>query len=835
MAAHLHFARGFAQRQSRHLYQDGEMVEALNVLPNALGAVTTRPGHTVFAGPLDQLHVTAIHTAYNTSGVRRVYAQAGTKLYRNGVAIATPLASLVRMTFANIRGFGEQTLYTYFAASEPSLLVKDDGTTLTSWGINPPSAAPSVTTGSGSLTGTYRWRVTFLRKAIPPNVRYGTWNGTSFTDQTGGALTVASTTNNHGHIVGAAQPFAEIFYLMTIGASGGSPVYVFQYWNGLTWVNFTPGILPNFAATGRTRATLTFPTTNWRPQVLGGHFLYAIRMLATTAPTTTAPVANPVTLYDSVIASESNPSEASAQQSLSGQGGALSGIPNPTTSGVDLDGQVTHVGIYRTVANVSEATDPFLFSQDMLAGITSVTDTVADGALLGTLAFDNDRPQVFQAVCEHQNRLWGLRGNTVYPSKYQQPEAFPVSLAFDVGTLSDPPLTLWSEGGVLYVATAARVYQIVGFGQDASGQSLYVPQETLWPTGIGATGSIAHGARADYFLGSDGVFWRVRGPSIAENFSDERLYPLFHGQAVAGQLPLHQAFRSTAVSGFYPSRILFSYPHGDSTVPSSTLVYDELTDTWYRDSRGFRCFHYDRIANELLAGTVDGRILTIAQTGAVSTDAGTTIQAFVQTKDDDNGRPDADKQVVELLVDAEQVTPAVTAVLNFTGQVVLGSTTHTSRSQQYLSGQDVIAAGRALGYLVSWTGPGTLYRLIPHLLPTPPTRKVFRTVPSDLGWPGRKILSDFLLDVEWLETGDITVTFRGDTLLSAPVVHTRVFRGHAGTRVRLPRERLPATPIRLLTVEVRGTGQYRLWPGSHLHWRALGGQPGLQTLSLVQE
>lgn len=836
MALHRQFARGFVQRAARHLYQDGELVEALDVCGDQVGALTTRPGHTVVAGPLAGLDVTALHTAYTRSGVRRLYAQAGTTLYRDGVALVTGLTPSRRMTFANLRGLGEHTLYTFAANGDAALRVKDDGTTLTAWGLNPPSAPVSAAPTTGTLEGSYRWRVTFLRKAIPPNVRYGTYQGASvYTETTTSPTALTTLTNNDGHLVGAGEPFAEIFYDIATASSGGSPVWAYAYWDGSAWVGTTPVVSTLFTSTGRQRVTFDFPTTHWRPQVLNGQTVYAIRALATTAPTTAAPIASTITVYDSVIAAESNPSAASNEVTLATEGGALSSIPNPAAAGVDFDAQVTHVGIYRTIANQSLATSPFFFASDVLAGTSSAVDGVTDDALLGLLVFDNDRPPAFGAVCEHQNRLWGLKDNRVYPSKFEQPEAFAPQMAFDVGTLSDPPLTLWSEGGVLYVATGARIYQIVGFGQDAGGNPLFIPQETLIPTGLGASGSVVHGERADYFLGSDGSLWRQRGPAQAENLSDAPLYPLFHRETVNGVAPLNQAARSAVVCGFLPSKIFVSYPAGTATVPSATLVYDEGTGIWFRDSRGFRSFHYDRIANVLYAGTTTGLVLQVGHDGTVSTDAGTVITPVVQTRDDDEGQPQQDKRLVELGIDAATLTAQVTVVADYVRDpVLLGTSVHPTRSRGYLPAPAVAPHGFTLGYHLTWSGPGTLYQLFPQVLLVPPTQQQWRINVTDLGWPGKKVLSDYTLDLEWVGTGAVTVRVFTDRALTDPPLYTHTVTGTAGHRVRFPRARLPAEPFTLVTFELVGTVPYRLWPTSRVSWHTLGGQPGLQTLSLTQ-
>jgi hypothetical protein len=130
------------------------------------------------------------------------------------------------------------------------------------------------------------------------------------------------------------------------------------------------------------------------------------------------------------------------------------------------------------------------------------------------------------------------------------------------------------------------------------------------------------------------------------------------------------------------------------------------------------------------------------------------------------------------------------------------------------------------------------FRLYPNTflswIPLPPTWYSHRTPPTDLGWSGRKVLSDIVLDLEWVTPGDITLTVRGDTFLGHEVTYQRVYTQTLPQRQRLPRERLPAEPIRLLTVQIAGTCGFRLWPGSRLTWHALGGQPGVQTFPLAE-
>jgi len=1032
MPAQIAFTKGLVQRAARHLYQDGELVDALNVTIDEAGALSTRPGHAVIDGPLDQLDVHSLYVNYDANAVQRRYAGAGTKLYRNASAIVTGLSGS-RITFATLRGFGEQRLYTFAANGEPALRIKDDGTTLTQWGLNPPSVEPSVAGTTGSLSGTYRWRLTFRRKAIPVGLVYGTTTGadvavettgTSFrltrtplvtpssvvaTLESGGTLTdlttyfyvvtarndlgetlqssevsattaspnrqihvtwgavtgatsyrvyrslttgvytspalLATTTSpayvdtgtpgvatgtppvantsadNSGHIVAARTPFAELVYALSGGESGGSPVGTFAYWNGSTWTTFVPTQTPDFTTLGRQRLLMDFPATNWRTQTLFGAERYAIRYLENPASTVPA-IADIIVAYDTVIAAESNPSPVSAELTLATQGATLTGIPDPSSAGVDEDQQVTHVAIYRTVRNQSLPLSPMLFEGEILAGETSFTSGIADTLLLDVLLYNNDRPPAFTAIAEHQQRIFGLAGNQVMVSKFEQPEAFPANFAFDVGTLSDPPTAIWRESGVLYVATVARIYQIVGFGEDAGGNLQYSPQETGMPTGLGAVASVVHGASGDYFLGGDGNFWRTRGPSQAQNISDSALYQLFHGVTLNGVLPLAQAQKRVCATGWFQSRVYFSYPTGAATVPNATLLFDEASQTWYRDSRGWRCFFYDRMANVLYGGRTDGTVMQVA-TG--TTDNGSAITAVVQTRDEDEGVLDSEKRLTQLTVDAASATMSVSVVRDYDttflslGTLVFGAL----RSEAILAGSEA-STGLALGYRFTWTGTGHLYRLLPRVLIYPAWRKAYRTLPSDLGWhapkrfeafyldvdvesgslsialygdgllaqtlthsqPGRfqdnilltefdativdvrlsstgrfrlypnttlgwsplpplrytyrfvasdlgwtgvKIPMDLLLDLEWVEAGDITVTCFAD---GQPFFTFPYHQSEPRTRRRLPRERLPATPFRVLEVLMTAPGGFRLWPGTKLGWRGLGTQTGLQQLAL---
>jgi hypothetical protein len=819
MPAQVAFQRGWVQRAARHLYQEGELVDALNVVPDEYGALITRAGYGVHLGPLDQLDVHSLYTAYVTPSTARLYVGAGTTLYRDGVAIATNLSGQ-RLTFATMRGQNEQQLWTFFANGDAALRVKDSGTTLVQWGVHPPSAAPGFILGSGPLTGTYRWVFTFIRKPIPAPAVYGTYNGGVYTDQTGSPLTISSTVDGTGHIVAATAPFAEIFYDVTTAAAGGTPVWALAYWDGSSWIAFTPTVSTDFHLTGRQRFAFDFPTTNWRQRILAGQLVYPIWVRANTAPTTTAPVAAAtITVYDSAIAAESNPSPPTSEAALGAQSATFTNLPNPLTPGGNFDLQITHVGVYRTVANQSLETSPFFFVRDFLVLEASdsgnpYSDNLPDVQLGDLVAYDNDPPPPFTAIVEHQQRIFGLSGNQVYLSKFEQPDAFPPQLPFDVGTLSDPPIALWTDSGVLFVATAARVYQIVGYGTDAAGNALYIPQETALPVGIGAPASVARGSSGTYLLVSDGTLWRLRGPQ-GENIVDAALYQLFHGVTLNGVLPLAQAQKAVCVAEVAQNRLYVSYPTGTATTPNATLLFDERTQTWYRDSRGFRSLYYDRQSNLLYGGLTDGTVILVGNTAQ---DNNAPIVARVQTRDDDEGAPDSDKSLTQLGVDMDTTNTVVTAtaVLDYgaSAAVALGTVQTQRRQQQYLSPPVTadVKAG-ALGYLLIWTGLAKLYRLLPRLLRYPPRRTGFDQLPTDLGWPGAKRVEAFFLDVD-LVSGALTVSLYGDSAL----VQTFTVSALGRQQHNLVASTFDAT---VLQVRMRGTGTFLLYPDTTWVWQPL--------------
>lgn len=128
----------------------------------------------------------------------------------------------------------------------------------------------------------------------------GQWDdsstGTEFTDDTTDAqdagtndFAITTTTNNDGCIISASEPFDMVGFTVST-AEVGSPVYEYAYWNGSAWTTFTPIVEPDFTAS---ETAIVFGAFNdWAVAAGSGTTAahYAIRIRATTAPST-APLA----------------------------------------------------------------------------------------------------------------------------------------------------------------------------------------------------------------------------------------------------------------------------------------------------------------------------------------------------------------------------------------------------------------------------------------------------------------------------------------------------------------------------------------------------------------
>lgn len=137
------------------------------------------------------------------------------------------------------------------------------------------------------------WR----RVAATPNV------DATATIQAGTAVNMFTTTNNDGYIVYGVAQFNK-FTLTISQVQTGSPVYTYEYWNGTAWTALVLTTTPDYTAIGSTSAQFAIPVA-WvvgdGTEGGGNNSYYAIRVLATTAPTVIVKATNILvinTLFD---------------------------------------------------------------------------------------------------------------------------------------------------------------------------------------------------------------------------------------------------------------------------------------------------------------------------------------------------------------------------------------------------------------------------------------------------------------------------------------------------------------------------------------------------------
>jgi hypothetical protein len=814
--------RGWVQRANRNSYQAGELLDAVNMQPDPEGGgVATRLGDTLVGTTGGNVH--SLYTAYTAAGTPVQYQGGSSTLYRNFVPILTGLTGLP-LHFATMQGFGENHIYTFFAGGQEQLRVKDDGTTLTQWGVRTPTAAIGAFSSgaAGQLQGFYGWRQVYVRKPVIAGGVFGRWD-----DPTGGYnltgtypwfLTDGFATNN-GTVFGAPQIWDEVVLQLTVGTgtSGGSIDY--SYWNGVQWIIWATVPLHNWSTSMtsfRSTALNGFPLNSW--VAVNGLYLMRIRVLVN-------PPAIPrilsATFYDGVFASRSN---GSPNGVVSGEYGpppltytnAVVSFSNPNTP-PDMDTQATHVAIYRTTGHdgaaqvngqVAGEAALFFFERDYPAGTSQHISAAPDSALGELLEIDNDRPPIFDTIAEYQQRIFGAKGNRLYFSKRFFPEAFPGTNYLDVGSLADPIRRLGQFHGTLYIWTAARIYALLG-----SEETSFDTRLVQCPTGLGAAQSVAEGEKAVYFLGGDGHLWGMQG-TIAENISRIGHQQLFSGVTLHGVPGINPAALSTCVGHWGNGRYYLSYPVAPFGVPSASLFIDEARGSWWRDTRAWQSLFYDRQANAFYGGLVDGKVVLLH---SGTTDHGAAITGTVQTRDDDAGLPDSDKDLSQLVIEIQTsatgvlVVPVVGYAL---APLALGTVTSPTYVQQILPAPAPgTYRGLTLGYVLTGVAPWALYGLIPHVLRTPIRSRTWQTLPTTFAWAGPKILDSLLLDVE-LVSGTLTWQLVGDGLLVEMGTITAL-----GRQVRqLLTMRHEATVFSLV---LHGTGLFLLHDGSVLSWRPL--------------
>ena len=150
---------GVNLRQDRMDLADEELAKAINAdLHSAIGTIVLRLGRSKqFTSPLNDLVVRRLG---KVNAIR--YQVAGQSVYRDQAKIIDGLLSdNLITTIVPYRPFNDDTTWAFICDND--LMKKDDGTNCYKWGIEAPTAAPTLGSSGSGLTGTFQFVYTYAR------------------------------------------------------------------------------------------------------------------------------------------------------------------------------------------------------------------------------------------------------------------------------------------------------------------------------------------------------------------------------------------------------------------------------------------------------------------------------------------------------------------------------------------------------------------------------------------------------------------------------------------------------------------------------------------------
>ena len=325
----------------------------------------------------------------------------------------------------------------------------------------------------------------------------------------------------------------------------------------------------------------------------------------------------------SVVVSESNPSAAGTTRTLTNDSFSVTWVASS-------DSQVTHVRVYRTLADGLV----YFHDQDIAVGTLTVDTNTTDANLGNELETDHDRPPLGSFVLgpNFDGTSFILKDNLLYFSKAQQPEYWPATSFVEIGPPQLPNKSACFYNGQTYVGNKADLYNVLG---TASGTFLPVKMQAR--TGVeGIFGMVSVSGYGIFHTGNDGVYLFAGGQDI--NYTYAMFYPIFRGETVNG-MPAVSEMESAVLhsDGTY---LYFAYTSSGSYSPFPTNVIvlnletKKLAYYVYNDGSDIavRCMVNDETNKRVLIGDNTGFVRKIQDT-SVTTDSGTAISWETQSKD----------------------------------------------------------------------------------------------------------------------------------------------------------------------------------------------------------
>jgi hypothetical protein len=615
----------------------GEMTRCLNLTLDRMGEAATRKGSSRFATQVTG----GIHRITEQAGFR--YTFAGSAIYKDEASIASSLTDTM-WTTGKYKTFTEEVNSIF--ATNGTDKKRISGSDVNEWGIDAPTVAPTLdaqtiesVVGDAAMVYTFDWEKdeghtpTYSRKLT--------------TEEELTPITYVDTGFGRVAVEGTPTTYAYIFdwepYIVTSDKKSELDDSVDE------------------------RQSYDFElTTGWSETDEYGVVYTYVRKV------------------DTAVVTESNPSPATT-------GIASTGLQVTWTASTDP--QVTHVRIYRTIANGAT----YLYADEVAIGETSIVLSVAD--TLGN-AVETDHNRVPDNVTALSNEpvngyLFASVGHKVYFCKPQQPEYWPTNYFIEVGTPQFPVRSIQIWNGQPYAITTDEVWQIQGTGFE----SFYgIPMKAK-------TGTLAEDT-AEPVAGLGIFHMAIDGIYLFDGMNDERVFEerlgtIWEGET-SGNVPGGTNFQNSLII-HYKGQLFVGYP--STTYPDNWIMYrtDHKKTHHYQYAADFRAIAIDYENDRIITGDTDGYLWQL-ETGTA--DNSTAIGWEVESKQFTD-------QVRKYMPRYAKYDVSLEAGSTATGKIVLDGSVkqeHTITSRQTKKRLITPCTGDRLSSRISGTGPATIYQ-----------------------------------------------------------------------------------------------------------------------------
>lgn len=360
---------------------------------------------------------------------------------------------------------------------------------------------------------------------------------------------------------------------------------------------------------------------------------------------------------------KSAPSDASADIEVTAQGVQLTVAAGVISA---LDTQVNELWVYRYSETLGDYYRSKVHTGGPWVGAQTINDTASNESVLTTnmrLEATNTTPpdSIIGIVGPHYDRILCLTATHVYPSQPRNLDSFDSLQVIRVGDASETAYWIATVREEVYVGTSKDIYRLSGDWTARADGLVNVDKKGL---GIGAppiSPAFVQDGDTIIYLASDG--WRQIGAEVPLTSGDVDL--LYRGKTRHGVSPVNIAtgrFKAAITQG----RFSAITPEGASTTSSTVLHrYVPALQRWERHTygRNWRCL-YREPDGTLIASDDAGFVWTL-DTG--TQDDGTDIPVVLWTPVEDNGQPNQRKDPWELSVRATTGSATAAVALHLDG------------------------------------------------------------------------------------------------------------------------------------------------------------------------